>query len=87
MESKKNFGKQVGGTHYSDMKMQPIEFIQANNLNFVDGNMVKYASRHRQKNKDEDIKKVIHYAILALKNDYGYTNDQIWNYLTDFFIV
>jgi hypothetical protein len=56
---------QVGGTHYSDMKMQPIEFITANNMNFIDGNMVKYASRHHAKNKDEDLKKVIHYAILV----------------------
>lgn len=85
-ESEKNLGKQVGGTHYSDMEMQPIEFIEANDMNFIDGNIIKYASRHRHKNKDEDLKKVIHYAILALKYDYGYTDSEIASYLADSFM-
>lgn len=77
---------QVGGTHYSDMKKQPIEFISANNMNFIDGNMVKYASRHHAKNKDEDLKKVIHYAILALKYDYGYKQEDVERFLKEKFI-
>lgn len=78
--------KQVGGTHYSDMNMQPIEFITANNMDFIDGNIVKYASRHRKKNKDEDLKKVVHYAILALKCDYGYTQDDVEKFLEETFM-
>jgi len=62
---------QVGGTHYKDLKIQPIEFIHANNLGFMEGCIVKYAARHKQKNGAEDIKKVIHYAQLILKLEYG----------------
>lgn len=62
---------QIGGTHYKDLKIQPIEFIHANNLGFMEGCIVKYAARHKQKNGAEDIKKVIHYAQLILKLEYG----------------
>lgn len=62
---------QVGGTHYTDMKIQPIEFINANNLGFMEGNIIKYAARHKAKNGAEDIRKIIHYAKLILKYQYG----------------
>ena len=65
---------QVGGTHYSDMKIQPIDYIVANKLDFISGNIVKYVSRHKSKGKDEDIKKVIQYAVFSLKHDYNYTD-------------
>lgn len=61
---------QEGGTHYKDMAIQPIEFIHANNLDFFQGNIVKYASRHKLKNGAEDLRKVIHYAQLALQLQY-----------------
>ena len=61
---------QVGGSHYKDCKIQPIEFIHANNLGFMEGCIVKYAARHKQKNGAEDIKKIIHYANLILKLEY-----------------
>ncbi len=63
--------EQVGGSHYTDMKIQPIEFIEANNLGFMEGNIIKYATRHKAKNGAEDIKKIIHYAKLILKYQYG----------------
>lgn len=62
---------QVGGTHYKDMKIQPIEYIHANGLDFLTGNIIKYASRHKSKNGAEDVKKIIHYAKLILKLEYG----------------
>lgn len=62
---------QVGGTHYKDCKIQPIEFIVANDLDFMQGNVVKYITRHKAKNGVEDLKKVIHYAQLAAKLQYG----------------
>jgi hypothetical protein len=64
---------QVGGNHYKDMKIQPIEFITANNLGFIEGNVVKYICRHGAKNGAEDIKKVIHYCELLLQTKYGET--------------
>ena len=62
---------QVGGSHYKDLKIQPIEFIHANGLGFSEGCIVKYISRHKQKNKAEDIRKIIHYAKLILKLEDG----------------
>lgn len=63
--------EQVGGSHYKDLPIQPIEFITANNLGFIEGCIVKYASRHKTKNGAEDIRKIIHYAKLLLKFEYG----------------
>lgn len=62
---------QQGGTHYKDCKIQPIEYIHANELDFFQGNIVKYATRHKAKNGAEDLRKVIHYAQLALELQYG----------------
>lgn len=61
---------QVGGSHYKDMPIQPIEYITKNKLDWYQGNIVKYASRHHFKNGAEDLKKVIHYAQLALEDQY-----------------
>lgn len=63
--------QQCGGTHYRNMAIQPIEFIHANGLDFFQGNIVKYATRHKAKNGAEDLRKVIHYAQLALELQYG----------------
>ena len=63
--------KQEGGNHYKDMKIQPVEFITANNLGFLEGNVVKYICRHHAKNGAEDIKKAIHYCELLLQTKYG----------------
>ncbi len=63
--------KQEGGTHYKDMPIQPIEFITKNKLDWYQGNIVKYASRHHNKGGADDLRKVIHYAELALEAQYG----------------
>jgi hypothetical protein len=63
--------KQVGGQHYASMKIQPVEFITANELGFLEGNVVKYICRHHAKNGAEDIKKAIHYCELLLQTKYG----------------
>lgn len=68
--------RQVGGDHYK-MAIQPVEYIHANGLDFLSGNIVKYASRHKLKNKDEDVKKIIHYALLLLELDYGYDAEKL----------
>ena len=62
---------QVGGGHYKDFKIQPIEFIQGNQLNFCEGNAIKYVCRHRNKNGAEDIKKAIHYLRMLLELEYS----------------
>lgn len=62
---------QEGGDHYKTLKIQPVEYIVANNLSFLQGNVVKYITRYKQKNGEEDIKKVIHYCQLILELEYG----------------
>lgn len=62
---------QHGGSHYKDKGIQPIEYIVANNLDFCQGNIVKYVTRHKNKNGAEDVRKIIHYAQFILKFEYG----------------
>lgn len=61
---------QVGGNHYKDMAIQPIEYITANKLGYREGNIVKYISRHKTKGGIEDIKKIIHYCNMILESEY-----------------
>ena len=63
--------KQIGGKHYQSYSIQPIEFIVANKLDFIQGNIIKYALRNKAgENPDEKWNKIIHYCELAkeLKN-------------------
>jgi len=72
-ESVKETGssRQVGGNHYKDCVIQPTEYIVKNKLDFLEGNVVKYITRHKTKGQEEDIRKVIHYAELILEYTYG----------------
>ena len=63
-------GKQVGGSHYK-LPIEPIDYIEKNNLNYCEGNVVKYVTRHKNKKGAEDIKKAIHYLEFILKYQYG----------------
>jgi len=62
---------QEGGTHYKDMAIQPIQFIHANNLDFLQGNVIKYVTRHKAKNGAADIRKALHYCQLILELQYA----------------
>lgn len=57
---------QVGGGHYKDMKIQPVEYTLANNLGFCEGNVIKYISRYKAKNGVEDLEKAKHYIDLLI---------------------
>jgi hypothetical protein len=48
---------QIGGSHYENKGIQPIEFIEANNLGFHEANVVKYITRYKDKNGLEDLEK------------------------------
>ena len=62
---------QVGGNHYKDCKIQPVEYIVGNDLTFLEGNIIKYVTRHRRKGEGKkDIEKVIHYAEMILEMEY-----------------
>ena len=68
--SKKHSDKQIGGGHYKHMKIQPTEFIAANDIPFIEGNVIKYVCRHAHKNGKEDVLKAIHYLNLLIEYHY-----------------
>jgi hypothetical protein len=65
--------KQVGGDHYSKLKIQPVDYILANEMDYASGNVVKYISRHKSKGGATDIRKAIHYCQIILQTQYGET--------------
>tara|TARA_R100000005_G_scaffold92352_1_gene65816 strand:- start:124 stop:432 length:309 start_codon:yes stop_codon:yes gene_type:complete len=60
--------KQVGGNHYKNFKIQPVEFITSNNLTFLEGNVIKYTTRARYKNGIEDYEKAKHCLELLIEH-------------------
>ena len=53
--------------HYRQGGIQPIDFIEANNLGFNAGNVIKYVTRAKFKNGAEDIRKAQWYLARHLK--------------------
>ena len=66
---------QVGGDHYKGMAIQPIEFIHANKMDYLTGNIIKYVSRWRNKNGLQDLHKAQHYIELLIELEFGSTED------------
>lgn len=65
--------EQVGGDHYKGKNIQPVEYIEANALPFLEGCIIKRATRHQDKNGAgvKDLKKIIHEARLIAQLRYG----------------
>ena len=59
--------KQIGGKHYKSYSIQPIEFIVANKLSFIQGCIIKYICRFENKNGIEDLEKIKHYCDLQIQ--------------------
>jgi hypothetical protein len=64
----KSSKKQVGGNHYLKYKIQPVEFIIKNNIGFVEGNIIKYVLRFKEKGGAEDLQKAKHYIELLIES-------------------
>lgn len=65
---------QIGGNHYSKLAIQPIEYIDANDIPFIEGCIIKYATRWRDKGGIQDLEKIKHLvdiriAMEKLKNE------------------
>lgn len=52
---------QIAGTHYKDKAIQPWDYIVGNNLGYLEGNIVKYVSRWKDKGGVDDLLKARHY--------------------------
>ena len=63
---------QVGGSHYKDRKIQPVQYIEANDLKFLEGCVVKRVTRHDKPTGKgrQDIEKAIHELQLLLELRY-----------------
>lgn len=61
------FSEQIGGSHYKDMPFQPICLIGSLNLDFFQGNVVKYVSRYKLKDGVRDLEKAKHYCRMAME--------------------
>ena len=64
------YKKQIGGSHYKNMIIQPSKFINDNKLLFAEGNAIKYICRHKQKGERQDLEKAKHYIDMILERDY-----------------
>jgi hypothetical protein len=58
---------QILGNHYKDLPIQPVEYIHANNIGYMEGNVIKYVSRWRKKNGIADLEKAKHYIDLLIE--------------------
>lgn len=58
---------QEGGNHYKDLAIQPVEFIHANQIPYMEGNVIKYVTRWRSKNGINDLRKARHYIDLLIE--------------------
>ena len=67
---KKPTDTQVGGNHYQKYKIQPVEFIMKNNVPYVEGNVIKYVMRFRDKSGLEDLLKARQYLDMLIAAEY-----------------
>lgn len=59
--------EQIGGSHYKNLAIQPVEYCHKNGLGFIESSVVKYVSRWRDKNGLEDLKKARHFLDLLIE--------------------
>jgi hypothetical protein len=58
---------QVAGNHYKKLKIQPVEYIHGNGIPFIEGCIIKYASRWRDKGGIKDLEKIKHFVDLLIE--------------------
>ena len=72
------YNKQIGGSHYKKMKIQPSKFVIENKLLFPEGNVIKYICRHPYKGGKEDLEKAKHFIDMIIERDYGEEKKESW---------
>ena len=61
------FERQEGGDHYRQMFIQPVEYIHRNGITFIEGCVIKYVSRWRDKGGINDLEKARHFLDLLIE--------------------
>ena len=59
--------QQIGGAHYAVKAIQPWDFIIANNIGYLEGNIIKYISRWKDKGGIQDLEKAKHFIDLLIE--------------------
>jgi hypothetical protein len=62
---------QVGGDHYRNMPIQPLEFNIRNQMPFAEGTVIKYVSRWRHKGGIQDLQKAVHILQVLIEIEQG----------------
>ena len=70
----------INPSHYTDMVIPPNVYIVKNNIPWYEANVIKYVSRHRKKNKLEDLRKAKKYLELLAKDLY---EEDLWTKRTE----
>ena len=55
--------------HYSKSGIKPFEYIIANDLSFIEGNIIKYVTRYKHKDGVEDLLKAQEYLKLLIEKN------------------
>ncbi len=58
--------KQIGGSHYKSFLIEPWTFIQENQLNPFQANVIRYTCRYKNKGGIQDLEKIIHYCEMEI---------------------
>ena len=58
---------QINGTHYRELAIQPVEYIHANQIPYMEGNVIKYVTRWKAKGGLADLEKAKHYIELLIE--------------------
>jgi hypothetical protein len=68
-----SLSSQVGGSHYKEFKIQPVEFCFVNNIPYLEATAIKYLCRWRNKGGVQDLEKAKHFIdlLIELEDLYG----------------
>ena len=71
LNSNSSYNKQIGGSHYQGMSIQPSQFVIENKMLFPEGSAIKYICRHSKKDGKQDLLKAIHFIEMIIERDYS----------------
>lgn len=65
------FNTQVGGSHYTKLAIQPMEYSFKNKLDPCQHTAIKYITRFRDKGGKQDLEKAIDCIQMLIEMEYG----------------
>ena len=65
---------QIGGSHYKEFKIQPVEFCFVNNIPYLEATAIKYLCRWRKKGGVQDLEKAKHFIDLLIQMETLYAD-------------